>query len=118
MTRNWRQRKRRNIGNKARQRLPILMKNFNNKCYWCGKEIVMMRSILKEYVLDIDHGSITYKNGEEVVQKLLASVDHKVGLVDGGNNQFDNLVPSCRYCNEGRGRQREIELGYAGLLNN
>jgi hypothetical protein len=107
MPRNIRQKRRRNIGNKARKRLPLLLKKHNYKCYWCQKDIVMLKSISVTSIVDVDHGSITWQEGNKTVTKYIASVDHKVGLIDGGTNDIDNLVPSCRYCNELRGRDRE-----------
>ena len=107
MPKNKNQRKRRNIGNKARQRLPFLLEKYDYKCYWCNQPITMLRSIPEEWILYLDHGIITYKKNGNFRNVLIASVDHKIGLVDGGTNSIDNLVPSCRYCNEQRGRLRE-----------
>lgn len=73
-----------------------------------------MRSIPTDLIVSMDHGSITYLDGEDTIQKLIASVDHKVGLLEGGSNEMENLVPSCRYCNENRGREKEREILYGG----
>lgn len=108
LVRNERQRWRRNIGNKARKRLPALLETFGYKCHWCNKELVLLRAIPKSSIIDINHGLIAYRvETGEVREGLIASVDHKIGLVDGGTNEMSNLVPSCLYCNEARGRWHE-----------
>lgn len=69
----------------------------------------MLRYVSKEQIISLDHYTITYRRGEEVICEKHASVDHKLSLFDGGDSDLENLVPACRYCNELRGRQRELE---------
>jgi 5-methylcytosine-specific restriction endonuclease McrA len=66
--------------------------------------MVILRN-LKNSVIESDHGTVTYLDHEwNVVTSLIASVDHKKSLVEGGTNDIQNLVPSCRYCNEARAK--------------
>lgn len=37
------------------------------------------------------------------------TIDHKIPLCRGGNNAFDNLTISCKYCNSSKGDRTDIE---------
>ena len=108
----------RNIRKSASLKLPALLTEYNNKCYWCHKFIVMRRSIPNPLILNISTNSITWRispylkdpeEKEEVRTALIASVDHLIRLHDGGSNRKANLVPSCIQCNSTRHKDQDIQ---------
>lgn len=115
MPKSLREREKRALHKKLSNRLPKLLNNHEHKCFWCKHEIVQLRSVPKDEILGTDHGYVTYLDGRKV---LIASVDHLISLFEGGTSDMVNLVPSCRFCNEDRGRQTErlLKLGDTGLV--
>ena len=68
----------------------------------------------------MSHTRIAYIKDNQVIDCLMASVDHKLPLVEGGTNAISNLVPACRYCNELRAghkveREDSVSLNIAIL---
>lgn len=62
---------------------PEVLKKTEGHCYWCGKK-------LKE--------------------SFDTTIDHLLQLCMGGNNDIQNLVPSCRSCNSAKGCMDEPEF--------
>jgi 5-methylcytosine-specific restriction endonuclease McrA len=61
--------------------LPAIYKRDRGKCRYCGKKVVMVRSI------------------PEHRRELAATVDHLKRVDEGGDSDVDNLVLSCAPCN-------------------
>jgi len=96
-------RKYRNRSELARRRkLPSLVERHGSKCYWCGEDIKMRRSIPNETIVGEKHGIVNYWDNGVVRTIRLASVDHLKPLSKGGDNRIENLVASCWDCNNNR----------------
>jgi 5-methylcytosine-specific restriction endonuclease McrA len=67
--------------NKAKQKREYLRLRQQNKCYWCGREMLDP---------ELQHGHS-------------ATIEHIVPRSAGGRSSFDNLVAACRQCNNRRG---------------
>jgi hypothetical protein len=72
----------------------------NHQCYWCEADLVNADTIPKEVVVRRSATVIYWRleSGEMTCCKM-ATVDHLVEISKGGNNDGDNLVPSCGSCN-------------------
>jgi 5-methylcytosine-specific restriction endonuclease McrA len=108
---NNREKERKKIREKARQLLPQLLTEYNHRCYWCRRKVVMRRAIPDHLIVQETDNEIIWRtspllrddpNIPEVLSALIASVDHLTRIADGGGNARDNLVPSCRACNNTR----------------
>jgi 5-methylcytosine-specific restriction endonuclease McrA len=76
------------VGFDYKKRQKILAKT-GGKCFYCGTEL--------HYQEVLDWG------GKAVQSIALWDVDHVIPVSKGGGNEMDNLVPSCRSCNNKKG---------------
>ena len=90
---------------RAREKLPDLMLIAGGLCHWCREPITMRRTIEDHEVILETSRSIRWRDtdGTELVA-LIATVDHVMGLENGGTNYHRNLVAACAGCNGMRSR--------------
>lgn len=86
----------------ARRKLPVLVRQFDNRCHWCGEPIVVRRELTPDMIIEERHGIVTISDGLNVKEIKLASVDHIKTLASGGSNDKKNCVPACWFCNNQR----------------
>lgn len=80
-------------------------------CYWCGCEIVFVKTVPSYRRISIADGMITYRtNAGSITTKAVASVDHVDPLRNGGDNSPDNLKPSCVRCNNERDKGPRLKF--------
>lgn len=77
--------------------IPLLIKKQNGYCYYCGEKVSYHKKC------DLKHKS------------QFASIDHVVPRSANGSNKIENLVVSCRACNNTKGSNSVNEFLY--LLN-
>lgn len=95
-----------------RAKLDTLLTETSFRCYWCGCRLVRLSSVHPDQIVVLRHHFVAWKlaNGKST-QALIASVDHLNPASIGGPNTLDNLVPSCKWCNEERGREWHRQPG-------
>jgi 5-methylcytosine-specific restriction endonuclease McrA len=105
-----RNRKRRDR-DKARKKVPELLIKQEGKCYYCGREIICIASILNNNIVHINNGkgTVLYTSNGEDILAYYATVEHKVRMIDGGKNDEENIVASCYKCNIRK--NKEIQEG-------
>ena len=94
----------------ARRQLPKILAEQNNKCYYCRRFVVVIRSIPDYLRLEQkDPYQVYFRTLEgEVRHALIATIDHVVPLSKNGSNLRTNLVAACRRCNVRRGRAVQL----------
>lgn len=93
-----------NLRRKARKKLPLLLTKQDNKCYYCGKQLINKRNL---NVLKLNCNTVTYLENKHIKTAMYATIDHKIsfglGLKNGYSvtflNSLENLVASCWICN-------------------
>lgn len=89
---------------RTRRMLPSLAEAQNWRCCWCGFRMIRNRDVLPEVRAILgDGGSRAHRLRMTVL--CSASVEHVVPRCDGGTDDRENLVASCRCCNEFRSNQ-------------
>jgi uncharacterized protein with PIN domain len=87
------------LRDRARKHLPALLIQQESKCYWCGEEIVQLRSIPPEMVVKVHAFELIYRVSDRIETKLRATIDHLKGLDGEEPNRLENLVAACAVCN-------------------
>lgn len=89
---------------RTRRMLPRLAEAQNWRCCWCGFRMIRNRDVMPEVRAVLGDGG---RRGHFVRMAVLrsASVEHVVPRCDGGTDEAENLVASCRCCNEFRSNQ-------------
>jgi hypothetical protein len=64
----------------------------------------------QESIRTASHYHVTWKESGRIYQALIASLDHVQPIYLGGRNWVENFVAACKYCNERRGKEMELEL--------
>lgn len=97
------------IRRQARGKLYALLKKQYGKCAYCGRVIVRLSSIREDKRIKVTQCKVTYisRNGKRRIDKI-ATIDHKIRIMDGGDNSDDNIVASCAQCNFERDRKNYI----------
>lgn len=92
----------------AKQKLPKLVYRQKGQCYYCQKEIVSLSELRKKKaakIFNITHinlskdNVVTWRQYGVPYSALLATSEHKIRIVDGGDSSEDNLAASCPSCN-------------------
>lgn len=94
-----------------------------SKCYWCWSEVVRISDIPEIDRIKIKEFTLVYlvlkttleiknlrkaKTYKLLVESPIATVDHRIRLIDSGTNDLDNLVVSCLACNNQREREEVL----------
>src|SRR5688572_27825714 len=87
---NKRRRGRLRNSHKKRQVTILLLQRDGRNCHWCGQWMTWTMA----------------REGYTTPQTDI-TIDHVLSLNDGGGNDDDNLVLSCRACNEARGLESQ-----------
>ncbi len=96
------------LRNESRKNVPQLLKDSGNRCHWCKEEIVVRRMVKQEKIVQECHGLVSFWDEQHRFKIVkLASTDHLVRVVDGGDNSRTNTVPSCWFCNNARSNSSE-----------
>jgi phage replication O-like protein O len=104
-------------------------------CFYCKQKVIttsdffnlidkLQEEKLKEYqegILDEDE----YQNYDcrkdieqsENYKRFMATLDHKIPLNEGGQNEDDNLVTCCKSCNSKKKDKIQLENGYTKIAN-
>jgi hypothetical protein len=85
---------------RKRARVKMLKKatSIFTKCYWCSKWIVWFQKIkVDKKIIVGDYGTQIIRFGRFEFEG--ATVDHLQEITNGGKNNIENLVASCRKCN-------------------
>ena len=91
------------IRRRARTKLQSLVESQGNVCHYCGKGIVAEQSIPLELRDGRAWPHVYFRTEQgEYLFALLATVEHKIPLSEGGTNADENLVAACQRCNERR----------------
>jgi hypothetical protein len=82
------------------------MQQQGNRCHWCDELMVMLSELrhlgpAKDYP---EPGFVTVQDGGQWFTFLYATVDHLREVARGGGCKIEELVASCRPCNELRGQ--------------
>lgn len=87
----------------ARKNLPKIVAEQDDKCHYCGRFVVAIRSI-PDYLRDEKNGPHIYFRSLEgdLLFALFATIDHVTPLSKNGSNRRENLVASCFRCNQKR----------------
>lgn len=98
-----------NIRKSAQRKLPQLVKEQCNQCYYCHCDIVVLSELRKRRdITDIavsEKRIITWTECYSQLRRTAkqATTEHLTRISDGGNNHLYNLVASCFDCNQIRG---------------
>lgn len=84
---------------RAREHMPDMLDRQQNRCYFCGRFIIAVKSIPAKNRLEQDATTITYLHRGQRRRDLFATVEHLIPLKEGGCNSPDNLVATCFDCN-------------------
>jgi len=96
---------------KAARMLPEVFRRDRGKCRYCGKRVVMVRSIPEHRRVGKRHGDwvkFVDEHGKHR-RELVATVDHLQRVDEGGDSDIDNMVLACGPCN------RMMDLYYQQL---
>lgn len=91
------------IREKARKKMPILLKQQDHKCKYCNREIFPMW-LFPEAKQNGEYAVYFNKETNEEKKVLYATIDHIVPLSYNmkNPNSLSNLVASCMKCNQAR----------------
>ena len=88
----------------ARTRLNDLLWQQRYACWWCGRLLVRLAALAQSDIIKETPHMVTWRDGEDVLEAHIATVDHLIELSNGGKT-IGNLVASCLTCNNRRSRQ-------------
>ena len=94
--------------NKALRTKKLVAESHGTKCHWCQKHLVCWWRLKRWQIIKMEssRGEIEYFDKYARKQRgLMFTVDHLKPKRNGGTDNLDNLVPSCRYCN----LQRDVD---------
>lgn len=66
----------------AREKLSVLFSYFNGRCYYCGRDVRIPTK--REYFKSLDR----------------AVIEHRIPVIAGGSDSFDNIFLACSECNQ------------------
>src|ERR1041385_350923 len=89
----------------ARKRFVNLMKLKNHwvtECFWCHIPIACKELVPKEFKPEETNRCIKLIVNNRKYQLEQLTIDHYFEKRNGWNNQINNLIPSCTFCNSAR----------------
>lgn len=91
---------------KASRYLRLLLARTRGRCHWCRVPVVRVGSIPPHLRVKPTKWAIVFWRGGKLRWVAVATVDHVVPLVDGGESRPGNLVAACCKCNGRRNAEQ------------